>query len=356
MLLFFESPGFTSPHPTAITTTSDSSSRQPRLDLPTLQKALQSYYHQGLAASTQKTYAAGVQHYFSFCEHIHNSPLPTSEQTLLLFVTYLGQLELTHKTIKVYLSAVRNLHITTGHFTIFETQLSPRVERVLKGIKLTQAKSKPPRSRLPITSSIMRKIRAVLAKSPHDYNNIMLWAACCLAFFGFLRCSEFTIPSQDTFDDAVHLSFKDISVDDWENPKVIAIRIKQSKTDPFRKGVTLMLGKTDDMVCPVSGLLPYLAIRGSKHGPLFIMANKHYLTPPLFRTSLHQILKSSGLSTQEYNTHSFRIGSATSAKAAGISDLHIKMLGRWQSDAYQSYIKTSPEDLAKYSKLLVISK
>ena len=279
---FFESPGFTSPHPTATTTTLDSSSRQPRLDLPTLQKALQSYYHQGLAVSTQKAYAAGVQHCLSFCEVIHNSPLPTSEQTLLLFVTYLGQLELNHKTIKIYLSAVRNLHITTGHFKSFETQLSPRVERILKGIKLTQANSKPPRSRLLITSSIMCKIRAVPAKSPHDYNNIMLWAACCLAFFGFLRCSEFTIPSQDTFDDVVHSSFKDKSVDDWKNPKVIAIRIKQSKTDPFRKGVTLMLGKTDDMVCPVSGLLPYLAVRGSKHGPLFIMVNKHYRIAGMF--------------------------------------------------------------------------
>jgi len=236
----------------------------------------------------------------------------------------LGQLELAHKTIKVHLSAVRNLQITSGYFKSFEIQLSPRVERVLKSIKLAQAKSIPPRSRLPIISSIMCKIRSVLAKSPHDYNNIMLWAACCLAFFGFLCCSEFTILSQDTFDDAVHLSFEDISVDDWENPKVIATRIKQSKTDPFRKGVTLMLGKTDDMVCPVSSLLAYLAIRGSKHGSLFIMANKHCFTPPLFRTSLLQILKSLGLSTQEYSTHSFCIGAVTSAKAAGISDLHIK--------------------------------
>ena len=116
MLFFLESPGFTSPQRTATTITPASSSRQPRLDLYTLQKALQSYYHQGFAASTQKTYAAGVQHYLSFCKHIHYSPLPASEQTLLLFITYLGQLELTHKTIKVYLSAIRNLHITTGHF------------------------------------------------------------------------------------------------------------------------------------------------------------------------------------------------------------------------------------------------
>ena len=56
-------------HHTATTITSANSSRQPRLDLHTLQKALQSYYHQGLAASTHKTYAASVQHNLSFCEH-----------------------------------------------------------------------------------------------------------------------------------------------------------------------------------------------------------------------------------------------------------------------------------------------
>ena len=202
----------------------------------------------------------------------------------------------------------------------------------------------------------MYKIRSFLAKASHDYDHIMLWAACGLAFFGFLRCIEFTVPTQDTFDEAVHLSYKDISVDNWHNPQLISIRIKQSKTDPFRKGVTLMLSKTDKSVCPVTALLPYLAVRGSKQGPLFLMANQQYLIPPLFRSSLFHILRGIGISTQEYNTHSFQIGAATSAKAAGISDLHIKMLGRWQSDAYQSYIITPPppEDLAKFSKLLIM--
>ena len=115
-----------------------------------------------------------------------------------------------------------------------------------------------------------------------------------------------------------------------------------------------MLSKTNESVCPVTALLPYLAVRGSKKGPLFMMANQQYLTPSLFRASLFNTLKSVGISTHEYNTHSFQIGAVTSAKAAGISDLHIKMLGRWQSDAYQTYIKTPPEDLAKFSKLLVL--
>ena len=31
-----------------------------------------------------------------------------------------------------------------------------------------------------------------------------------------------------------------------------------------------------------------------------------------------------------------------------------KMLGKWQSEAYQSYMKTPPRALAKFSKLLIL--
>ena len=119
MLFFLESPGFTSPYSTATTATSASSSRQPRLDLHTLQKALQSYYHQGLAAYTQKTYPAGVQHFVTtfiihcfqllskhFCclSHIWDS-LPMSCLTRPSRFTYP---QLTFTLLRVILKALRS--------------------------------------------------------------------------------------------------------------------------------------------------------------------------------------------------------------------------------------------------------
>ena len=59
------------------------------------------------------------------------------------------------------------------------------------------------------------------------------------------------------------------------------------------------------------------------------------------------------MDSQCYNTHSFRIGAATTARQVNIPDAIIKMLGRWKSDAYQSYIKTPPQELSKLSKYLV---
>lgn len=45
-------------------------------------------------------------------------------------------------------------------------------------------------------------------------------------------------------------------------------------------------------------------------------------------------LRQAGIDDQHYSTHSFRIGAATSAKDAGISDVHV-----WKSDAYKLYVR-----------------
>jgi hypothetical protein len=176
-----------------------------------------------------------------------------------------------------------------------------------------------------------------------------------LTFFGFLRCSEFTVPSQSEYDPDAHLSLKDVALDSRQDPSVVQVIIKQSKTDPFRQGVNLYLGKTGEKLCPVSAILAYLRIRGLSPGPLFVLPDRSYLTRQRFADMVAKVLHQAGLNDQHYSTHSFRIGAATSAKDAGISDAHIKMLGRWRSEAYQLYVRTPKEQLAKLSKQLASS-
>ena len=244
---------------------------------------------------------------------------------------------------------MRNLHVSDGLHEEFTKQLTPCLELVLKGIK---KESTPKRSRLPITLDIMGKIKQVLLQSPKDPDNIMMWAACCTAFFGFLRCSEFTIPSLTSFDPEVHLAQADIAIDDKLSPTVVQITIKQSKTDPFRKGVQLYLGKTDATLCPVKAMLAYLPIRDAIPGPCFKLASNQGLTRQEFSARLSRTLTAAGVPLKGYTTHSFRIGAATTAKEAGVSDVHIKMLGRWKSDAYQLYVRTPRDRLARLSRQL----
>ena len=96
---------------------------------------------------------------------------------LLTFVSQLTREGLAHQSIKRYLSAVRNLHITAGLHEEFSKELTPKLEMVSRGIKKQAAKNSPPHVRLPITIEVMAKI-----KDPTNEVNILFWAACALAF------------------------------------------------------------------------------------------------------------------------------------------------------------------------------
>ncbi len=58
---------------------------------------------------------------------------------------------------------------------------------------------------------------------------------------------------------------------------MIRVTIKQSKTDPFRKGIDLFIGKTESDLCPVAAILGYLVARGSQPGPLFVFQDGRFL-------------------------------------------------------------------------------
>ena len=143
----------------------------------------------------------------------------------------------------------------------------------------------------------------------------MLWAACCVGFFGFLRFGEFTAPEKEEFVSGMHLSFKDIAVDNETDAKVISVSIKHSKTDPFRQGVRIFLGRTDAVQCPVAALLAYLTRRGSGDGPLFRFENGQPLTRSRLVMKVRKALQEAGLQPDKYTGHSFRIGAATTAAA-----------------------------------------
>ena len=236
---------------------------------------------------------------------------------------------------------MRHLHILHGLPNPLTD--TPRLELVLKGIQRIKPRQGKPR--LPITPIILGRLKSSFDLSP-GYDSTMLWAACCLAFFGFLRCGEFTVASGASFDRAKHLAFQDISVDSHFEPTVLAVRIKASKTDQFGKGMTIFLGKAPSNLCPVTAVLSYIAVRGPAEGPLFTRADGHPLTRQWFVDHIHQALSLVGIDASAYNGHSFRIGAATTAAAAGISESLIKTLGRWSSAAYELYIRIPREQLA----------
>ena len=116
------------------------------------------------------------------------------------------------------------------------------------------------------------------------------------------------MPSERHFDPETHLCFGDIWVDKHENPSMLQVLIKCSKTDPYRLGVTLYIGATNTELCPVAAVIEYLLARGSKEGPLFIWQDGCYLTRQSFVQAVREALSMAGMEAKNYASHSFRIG------------------------------------------------
>ena len=177
----------------------------------------------------------------------------------------------------------------------------------------------------------------------------MLWAACCLGFFGFLRAGEFTVNS--AFQPSIHMTVADLQADSLVNPTCFKVHIKCSKTDPFRMGCDIYVGRGEGPVCPIRALGNFLALRGSSEGPLFTFSDGRPLTLQQLSSTVPSILHAAGY-TGSYSGHSFRIGAATTAAARGVPDHLIKTLGRWSSDAYQIYIRTPVSSIVHVSRQL----
>ena len=178
-----------------------------------------------------------------------------------------------------------------------------------------------------------------------------MWAACCMAFF---RIGKITVDSQAAHgrDTSHWVAVGDVAVDDRNSPSVLKIRLQHSKTDQYSQSVDVYLGHTGDELCPVSAVLAFLAVRGSAPGPLFRWSDGRFLTKAAFTSTLREALSTLGYDASEYAGHSFRIGVATMAAERGIE---VKMLGRWDSSAYQLHVRASRQMLSSIARKLVIT-
>ena len=147
-----------------------------------------------------------------------------------------------------------------------------QLQRLLWGIKRVRGSS--PSKRLPITIDLLKVIQRSLDFNSRDH--VIFWAACCIGFFGFLRAGEFT--TNPPFDPSIHLAVSGVQADALLDPSCFKIHIKCSKTDPFRMGCDIYVGRGNSVICPVVAIGNFLALRGPSPGPLFCYADGRPLT------------------------------------------------------------------------------
>ena len=134
------------------------------------------------------------------------------------------------------------------------------------------------------------------------------------------------------------------------------LHLKFSKTDQFWAGCTVVLVRSDDLLCPVSALMSYLWLRGRSQG----------LPPPsstrmemIWRSQRRRIicnlcLKTKTRGPKTFFVHGFIVVAATAAALLGFTDDYLNHASsHWTSDAFKLWIKLPQESLIDVSWSLV---
>jgi len=307
------------------------------------------YLWRGLAPSTRRNYDTPGSRFSLFCTlanycHPHGGCFPARATWLIeLLCSLAGTVKV--KTLKLYLTCIKLYQLDLGiDYTAF---LDPRLERTIQGIKRDH--NEPTRrERTPFTRPYL--LRLLLHLHPLTYDTLVLRAAFTLAFAGFLRVGEFTYREADRQLEASfwkwYITKRSLKVSD--NATHMELTLPTSKTDPFRKGITLTIASTQDPGCPVEAMRQLLCIDSHRprSAPLFCISehDQRAFTRDYVVTQLQHLAQVAGLSQGTWNGHSFRRGAATWANQAGMSEGEIQTLGRWRSDAYKSYIEYSNDE------------
>jgi hypothetical protein len=296
-----------------------------------------------LSNSTRSSYRSAVNHIAKFHEkQASKLVFPISADTLCLWIAYSID-KLKHPSIRNYLHGIATTQLELG-YTNPLTQ-TPLVWRMFKAVKRLQGASVV-RKRLPITVSILSQIDEFFNKK-NDLD-LCMRAAMWLGTCGLLRAGEFvTKPTTKYSLKLQHLTFHDVNsnimdpynLTQHEIPHYMSVRLDESKTDPFRQGTTVIISNTR----AIEYMLDYLHHRNQRlaRQPLFAGVDGQALTAGALVKFTQSLIQRANIPNAHlFLGHSFRKGGATSLHEAGYPDSLIKIMGRWSSFAFATYIDT----------------
>lgn len=260
---------------------------------------------------------------------------PSTSATVALFVAYLTHKQLGPKTILTYLSAVGYVH---KMLSLSDPTQSYLIQKLVHGAFRLRPSADV---RLPITVPILNKlIDAADHVANVIYDRVLIQAMFLFAFSCFARIGELTYTSADTTQNILQLSdvATEIPAGSTQASSIsVTFRMFKHNTKGSPKTITFSHGPTQ--LSGVAALIRYLQVRPRSPGPLFCLADGSHVTRSYFDKFLHKCLSFCRLDSSRYKGHSFRIGAATHAANRGVSDGSIKMMGRWNSDAFKKYIR-----------------
>lgn len=281
--------------------------------------------------NSKQKYKCGVNRFLRYCEERNINPVPTSK-TLSHFVSEVSR-EIQPSSVNSYLTGI-SYHFSHSYPEVHANRLSTKVRDTVKGC--TKSFSKPTtRANAMLLSDL--DIAADFFKVSFD--DLLFNTVLAMGFNGLHRLGELVEPDSENLRDDRRLikrwSLKIIGKEEYAS-----YDLPCSKADSGFSGTTVIIPpRPGSPNCPLQTLMRYVVIRDSAfpvNPSLLLRSNGHIPTRVWFMKRLHQVFGS------KRSGHSLRAGGATAYAQAGVRMETIQRMGRWKSDAFESYIHGHP--------------
>ena len=261
--------------------------------------------------------------------------LVMSPEMVALYLAHMEQEGKAHKTIRSHLSAISfkfRLH------NITDPMKFALVDKTIQGIKNRYLSSNNSQPRKPIDKPLLsRLVNVIPSCAANPYERAMFHAVFLLAHFACLRAGEISLSNNKEH----MLQSEQFTREVSQGGASYTVHFATYKHSNHQTPQIKLCSSPDPNLCPVSALDTYLSLRGTFKGPLMQSPSGK----PLTRYRLAQFLRSCLTLCNEqpdlYGTHSFRIGRATQLAEEHAADVTIRSAGRWNSNAFKSYIRPS---------------
>ena len=260
-----------------------------------------------------------------------NPSLPLFSHCIPLFISYLSFRKLAFSTITSFLAAISYLHKLRGFSDPTKSFL---IQKLLTALSCKRSVD----IQIPVTQPVLDEVIRFLRLTNSSAFQRSLYSTMFLgAFYGLFRIGE--LATKSTRVAASVIQFNNLTSLSTHEAKISISNYKHNTSNrPFD---IIRAREVSQPFCPVAALLQYCSTRGDHPGPLFCNADYSPISVDQFSCELQQCLAFCGLDTSRYKSHSFRIGGACHAADKGYSDAKICALGRWKSEAFTVYLRST---------------
>lgn len=255
-----------------------------------------------------------------------------SPSHIALFIAHLHHKQCSPKSISTYLSAVAFVHKLKNDCDPTQSFL---VRKLVAGCYRVNPSVD---MRLPVTVEVLDKIINSLSHvSSTVFEAVLFRAMFLFAFNAFARVGELAMTNTSTN----LIQFENLSFASEVDQPAVHVVFSDFKHNVQRKRHAISFSHGPSSYSAVKALEDYIQYRGNGKGPVFLMLNMKPVPRSYFDRILRSCLSFAGLDSSVYKGHSFRIGAATYWSQQGMSDSQIRSCGRWSSNAFKKYIRSS---------------